>query len=256
MISLNRRWLGCFALLLMLGGGAACAFSQKLTVAERYLFEAANQERRAAGLSPLRWNPQLAQAARLHAQQMAQRNTISHQFAGESGLMVRAASAEAHFSKVAENVGMSPSPISMHDAWMHSPGHRANILDPKLTSLGVSVVYRNGYLWAVQDFARDVEDLSIEEQEQHVNALLYGAGNLNSVQVSDAARQSCLKDSGYAGARKPWFIMRYSSSDLSHLPAQLITQLRTGKYAEAEVGACVRGKSNFSGYSIAVLLYP
>lgn len=225
-------------------------------MAERYLFSAANQERTAAGLPPLKWSPQLAQAARVHAEEMAKRNTISHQFAGEADLTARAASAEARFSKVAENVGMSPSPLSMHDAWMHSQHHRENILDPKLTSLGVSAVYRNGYLWAVQDFARDVEDLSLADQERRVDLLLEETRRLNNVSASAAARQSCQMDTGYAGERRPSFVMRYSASDLSVLPEQLMTRLRTGKFTQAEVGACMRGRSNFSGYSIAVLLYP
>lgn len=244
----------CFLVLSLLLPVAAR--TQQPTVAERYLFEAANQERRAAGLKPLSWNPRLVVAAHPHAEEMARRHAISHQFSDEGELSDRAASATVRFSEVAENVGVAPSPAEMHEAWMQSPGHRANILDPKLTSLGVSVVYRNGYLWAVQDFARDVVDLSFNAQEQQVSRLLGSTGMLQNISVSDAARQSCTMNTGYAGPRRPWFVMRYTASDLSRLPEQLATRLRSGKYRQAAVGACDAKVSKFSSYNIAVLLYP
>src|ERR1700680_39995 len=68
---------------------------------ERILFDAANQERAARGLGPLRWDNSLADAARLHSIAMAQHDTISHQFAGEDGLSARATTAGARFSIVA-----------------------------------------------------------------------------------------------------------------------------------------------------------
>jgi len=64
-------------------------------------------------------------------------------------------------------------------------------------------------------------------------------------------------DSGYAGSRKPWFVMRFTSGDLSHLPQILTDKLATGRYRQAAVGACpATGTQNFSAYNIAVLLYP
>ena len=54
--------------------------------AERALLEDANRERVAQGLSPLRWNANLAAAAHAHALLMAQHNTLSHQFSGEAPL--------------------------------------------------------------------------------------------------------------------------------------------------------------------------
>ena len=46
------------------------------------------------------------------------------------------------------------TPKRMVRMWMHSPGHRANILNRSYTHLGVGAAVRNGEWTGVQDFAR------------------------------------------------------------------------------------------------------
>ena len=226
-----------------------------LTISEQYLFDALNQERASAGLQALVWNPALASAARIHAGRMAAKSEISHQFAGEPALSARISSSGAHVSAIAENVAVAPTAVSLHDAWMHSAGHRANILDSNFTSVGIAIVARGQDLWAVQDFARDVQSLSLEDQEERVESLLNAAG-VATVATSADARSTCLMSSGYAGKRRPRFVMRYSSADLSRLPDRLTTLLATRSYKEANVGACSEAKQGaFTTYSIAVLLF-
>ena len=127
---------------------------QYASSAEFQLFKAANQERRARGLNRLRWKQNLAVAARRHAREMAKRNAISHEFPGEASLPVRITRAGIQFSAVAENVADAASVARIHDLWMHSPPHRANILDKGMDSFGAGVVQRNGQYFAVEDFAR------------------------------------------------------------------------------------------------------
>ena len=122
--------------------------------AEQTIFDSANRERAARGLQPLKWNASLALAARLHAQMMAQEGAISHQFPGEMDMGTRISMAGVHFISAAENVAEAPSAAALHQAWMNSPPHRQNILDPELDSLGVAVVERDEQLFAVQDFAQ------------------------------------------------------------------------------------------------------
>lgn len=120
---------------------------------EQAIFDAANRERAARNLPPLKWSAGLASAARAHAQKMAQAGTISHEFPGEAGMGARFHMAGVRFTSAAENVAQGPSAAVLHQEWMNSPAHRDNILDPGLDSLGVAVVERNGELFAVQDFA-------------------------------------------------------------------------------------------------------
>lgn len=226
------------------------------TVAEQYLFSAANTERVQRGLHPLRWDMSLSQAAVYHAQEMAERESISHQYDGEPDLTARGEGAGARFSEIAENVAEAPSAIMIHEAWMNSPHHRANLLDPKVDSIGISVVSRNGQLYAVEDFDRTVVKLSLTQQESAVQELLESTASINVLPTSDDARRTCSMERGYAGSRQPWFTVRYTAADLSRLPSMLQQKLASGKYNEAEVGACVaQNTQNFSAYSVAVMLY-
>jgi uncharacterized protein YkwD len=127
---------------------------QKASDAEQQLFNAVNQERKAHGLSPLQLDEALSNAARAHAQRMAEQGTLSHQFPGEPNLPSRAKTAGAHFSWLSENVDQGPNAIAIHQSFMKSPQHRANILDGDMDSAGIGVVERNGQMFAVEDFSK------------------------------------------------------------------------------------------------------
>lgn len=181
--------------------------------AERALFEAANRERAAQGLAQLRWDDALANAARDHALLMAQQNALSHQFGGEPALQDRARIAGARFTEIAENVAEGPSADAIHSGWMNSPHHRANLLDPGLTAIGIAVVGLSergvaqngtgngaasfgggvGMLFAVEDFSQAVANLNLMEQERLVGAALatrglqitnFNAGGLNGANLN------------------------------------------------------------------------
>jgi hypothetical protein len=232
------------------------AWGQSVSVSEQYLLAAANQDRAAHELRPVRIDPLLCAAALFHAHAMAARGTISHQFSGEADLATRAAAAGARFSLVTENVAEASNSALIHDLWMKSAGHRANLLDPQVDAVGIAVVAQHGQLYAVEDFARTVERLSLPEQEEEVGRLIEATG-AKTVDDPTDARQTCQLASGYAGARQPWFVMRYSAADLSTLPEQLSNKLSTGKYHWAAVGACLGLRQTpFSSYSVAVMLYP
>jgi uncharacterized protein YkwD len=227
-----------------------------LTVAEQYLLAAANQDRANQGLPALRLDPVLTRASAFHAREMAEHDAISHQFPNEPELAERGSNAGMHFSRIAENVGEAPTSVIIHNLWMHSPGHRANLLDSNVNTIGIAIVSRDHQLYAVEDFASTVEPLTLTQQERAVAGVIAQAG----LQVADAtkdARETCTMPTGYVGSRRPWFIMRYTAASLSEIPTQLKTRLTSGKYHQAVVGACsANGSSPFTSYNIAVLLYP
>jgi hypothetical protein len=256
---MKRFWAQYFVLLLMalaVPFSTARAQSQN-SVAEQYLFSAANAERVQRGLPSLHWDAALYRAAQGHAQEMAARASISHQYPGEAELAERGRRAGARFSTIAENVAEAPTSVRIHDAWMNSPGHRANLLDPQVDAVGISVLRRDGQLYAVQDFGRTVAALSLSEQEAKIGSLLLSSASLELLPTSDDVRRTCSMDTGYSGARRPWFVMRYTAGDLTRLPDALKTELNTGKFHQAAVGACApRGNEPFTAFNIAVLLYP
>jgi hypothetical protein len=234
----------------------------RISVAEQYLFAAANAERSQRGLAILRWDAGLYRAAEAHDREMVARASISHQYPGEADLSQRGRVAGVRFSVIAENVAEASTAVRIHDAWMQSAGHRENLLDPKVDSVGIRVMQRDGQLYAVEDFARVVADVPLAEQERVVGALVAdmasgsGGGGIALLPATDEARQSCAMDTGYAGERQPVFVMRYTTPDLNVLPAPLTKTLGAGGYREAMVGACAaRGAGEFSTYSLVVMLY-
>ena len=230
---------------------------QQISVAEQYLFSAANAERVQRGLPPLQWDDALYLAASAHADAMAAHNTISHQFVGEPALSARGSKAGAHFNVISENVAMAPTAVEIHDMWMKSSHHRDNLLDKQVDHIAIRVTRRNGELYAVEDFERRVANLSLDDQEQSIAALVQQTGSIELLSSNVDARRTCAMTSGYSGSRKPWFVMRFTGGDLNRLPGELQQKLNSGRYHQASVGACRdNAAQDFTTYNIAVLLYP
>jgi uncharacterized protein YkwD len=124
------------------------------SLSERQLFISVNRVRQAQGLSTLKWDEALAVAARRHATMMAQRGAAEHVFPGEPSIPSRATKAGAHFVSISENVAMGSDVGLIEAEFLKSPNHRANILDTDIDSIGVGVVFRDGQLFAVEDFSK------------------------------------------------------------------------------------------------------
>ncbi len=225
------------------------------SVSEDYLLTSINSERTAAGLPAVKFDRSLQAAAQVHAMQMARTSTLSHRLQGEADLSARGSSAGAHFSRITENVAVGPSIVTMHGALMQSPHHRENILDDQVDSIGIAVVQANGSLWAVEDFSRSVERLSLDEQEHRVSDLLRGL-QVDAAPTTEA-RATCGLTAGYVGSR-PAFTMRYTTGDLAQLPEQLRSRMRSSAFRSAAVGACTaaaKDSGSFASYNIAVVVY-
>jgi hypothetical protein len=231
--------------------------AQAQSAEARQLMQAANEDRAQQGLGPLKWDPALARAAQTHAERMVREGgALSHQYAGESDLAVRAGRDGAHFHVVAENLAVAPTPAAVEAEWMHSPPHRRNILDARLNEIGVGLVRQGGNLWAVEDFSAAVADLGSSQIERKIEQLLIDRG-IHPVADVAAARQTCAMDHGSVGALRPKFIMRWEGSDLGRLPDVLEERISSGKYRTAAVGACSSGNEGqgFTTYHLAVMLF-
>jgi uncharacterized protein YkwD len=110
-----------------------------------------NQERAAAGCGALVANSGLASVARAHSADMRDRGFFDH--VNLEGLDPFDRAAAAGLDARAENIAYGqPDPAAVMDAWMNSSGHRANILNCGLTSLGVGVAQGPGGPWWTQLF--------------------------------------------------------------------------------------------------------
>lgn len=234
---------------------AANIFSQQAPAGdEKYLFDAVNRERTSQGLRALMWDSSLAAAARTHLRKMVDAKRLSHQLSGEADLSRRLREAGAHFSMVAENIALAPSVDELHIGWMNSIPHRDNILNPKLTAIGIAVEKRGDEFFAVQDFSTTVDDLTKEGQEKRVGELLHAHG-LKISASSEDARKACDGPAGNAGGR-PNAILHFEASDLNELPEQVVHAVKRSAYRSASVGACNAVESRgFSLFRIAILLY-
>ncbi len=262
----QRRLFGFTAILLSVvlprAGRLLAAQSQALPDLQpqaEQLFAQANQSRVEQGAGPLKWDAGLAAAALAHCRRMAAEGEIAHRYGGEADLADRAGQAGAHFSLIEENIALGSYAEQIHAGWMHSPGHRANLLNPNVDHVGIAVVRANGVYYAVADYARAVAVLSPSQVESTVAGLIRPSG----VAIRNdpmLARQACALDHGVpraASGPQPSFVMRWQSPDLSRLPGDLVNKLASGDYRQASVGSCPAQsvEGNFTVYRVAVLLY-
>jgi len=59
-----------------------------------------------------------------------------------------------HFTSLAENIVVAQGAEAAHQAFMHSPNHRANMMDAEMDSIGIGMVERGGQVYVVEDFAK------------------------------------------------------------------------------------------------------
>jgi uncharacterized protein YkwD len=109
-----------------------------------------NFERRRAGLPGLVENPLLDRASELHSADMVRRRFFEHvnpDGVSPENRIAAAGYAPSPGGATGENIawgeGGRASPASIVDLWMHSPGHRANILRPVFREVGIGVTLGN-----------------------------------------------------------------------------------------------------------------
>jgi hypothetical protein len=114
-------------------------------------FDLTNQSRSQNGLGALQYDAAASDVARAWAAQMSAAGTLSH----NGNLASQISSLVTNdWSRIGENVGYGQSTTSLENAFMNSPGHRANILgDFNRVGIG-SVRDASGTLWLVVDFVK------------------------------------------------------------------------------------------------------
>lgn len=117
----------------------SCRSSEQARVAELV-----NQTRAQYGRSALRDNLQLDEKAQAWAEHLARNNTLAHSNL-PSGISYQ-------WRSLAENVGYGGSIEQVHQAYLNSAGHRANILDPRWNYMGTGVAWRGSRVFTVQVF--------------------------------------------------------------------------------------------------------
>lgn len=106
--------------------------SDELLGTQNSLLNQHNDERKANGKAAFFINEDLNDYAQAHAELMARKNSLYHSSLGFSN----------QFSTAGENIAMGQrSEKEVVKGWMNSPGHRANILNPRFTDIGFGIAY-------------------------------------------------------------------------------------------------------------------
>jgi uncharacterized protein YkwD len=109
------------------------------------MLERVNAIRRKEGLPPLVLNPLLGRVAQQHAEDMLARSYSGH-WTPEGLDPSRRALAAGYASGIGENiVEQRFSAGAALEAWLSSPGHRRNILDPSCREMGLGLAIGEGY---------------------------------------------------------------------------------------------------------------
>lgn len=126
-----------------------------LTADEQNMVDMVNQQRAAAGLKPLTVDLRLVAVARAKANDMQTNHYFDHTSPtyGSPWAMMQLVGLKVQWA--GENIGGNVSVSGAMSAWMQSPGHRANILDPKFTHIGVGAAYGAPYNIYVQEFLQE-----------------------------------------------------------------------------------------------------
>lgn len=147
----------------------------------------ANSDRNSSSLHSLAYNPVLEKAAQEKANDMAEKGYFAHN--SPEGITpwhwIRKAGYE--FIYAGENLAVNFSDSSdVNNAWMNSPGHRANILNDKFTEVGIATargIYKDQEtVFVVEMFGRPAQISSGNLSGQAVSLSVAALSEENSSQ--------------------------------------------------------------------------
>jgi uncharacterized protein YkwD len=141
-------------------GERSAGDAMQMTAEEQRFLDLLNQERGRRRLRELTVNPTLIQVARSHSREMSEKGYFDHESptAGYRTPMdryLRAMPKRPPYACVGENLYYC-SIVDVergHQAFMNSPGHRANILFPRFRQAGVGIYKApTGEFWVTEMF--------------------------------------------------------------------------------------------------------
>jgi uncharacterized protein YkwD len=121
--------------------------------AARRVLRLLNQERRRYHLQALEEDERLNAVARAHSEDMGRNHYFAHiNLRGEDP--VARLSRAGGQGTIGENIALDLSLEGAHRRLMNSPGHRANMLDPDFTHVGIGVFFNGSHYYITQLFQK------------------------------------------------------------------------------------------------------
>lgn len=112
----------------------------ELSAEELQLLQLVNEERLKAGLDELKIHSGLVELARLKSKDMIALDYFDHQSPTYGSPFEMMQQAGIAYTYAGENLAGAPTVARAHTSLMNSPGHRANILNPNFTHVGIGIV--------------------------------------------------------------------------------------------------------------------
>ncbi|MDY0395785.1 CAP domain-containing protein [Virgibacillus halophilus] len=129
---------------------SASSKQQGLSDYEQQVVDLTNQERAKEGLKPLKADVELSKVAREKSHDMAVNGYFSHNSPTYGSPFDMMKSWGISYNTAGENIAKGQkTPQEVVNAWMNSEGHRANIMNPKFTKIGVGYSSQ-GNIWTQQ----------------------------------------------------------------------------------------------------------
>ncbi|MGI6319078.1 MAG: sporulation protein [Firmicutes bacterium] len=116
-----------------------------LTAEEQQMLNLVNQERKQRGLNELKIHEGLVKLARLKSKDMINLGYFAHQSPTYGSPFDMMRNAGIAYTYAGENLAGAPTVARAHTSLMNSPGHRANILNPNYTHVGIGIVNGGNY---------------------------------------------------------------------------------------------------------------
>lgn len=118
---------------------------EKQSKAEQQMLQHINQARQEHGLKSLEVDPQLTKIARLKAKDMINQGYFSHQSPTYGSPFEMLNQFDVSYRTAGENLAGNASVDQAHSSLMNSDGHRANILNPDYSKIGIGIVEGGPY---------------------------------------------------------------------------------------------------------------
>ncbi|HEV1995178.1 MAG TPA: CAP domain-containing protein [Candidatus Acidoferrum sp.] len=234
---------------------------------ELKLFNLMNQEREKAGLLKFQWSADLAKSARAHAQLLTEHRELSHRFTGEPVLSDRIGATGLRYDAAAENVASAAEVEDAHAALMKSPGHRANILNPKYNAAGLAVVPHGARVYVAQNFAHVLPVYSETQFRRDVVAAVNKLRQSKGIGAILARADAALRDAACAENPNLQRLIRtlpgvthlvaFTSSVPDKLPESLDKAVSDATMGRMNIGVCFRPgpEHGFASFSILAAFY-
>lgn len=124
-----------------------------LTAQEQQMIDLVNQERTKAGVKTLAADMRLVKAARMKSLDMIKNNYFGHQSPVYGSPFDLLKAQGITYKAAGENIAGNASVAKAHTSLMNSSGHRANILNPDYTKIGIGIISGGPYgLMISQEF--------------------------------------------------------------------------------------------------------